>query len=166
MKARGHDAIFLLLFPINSGDPTTQEPTSKPTSVPVTTQTTTKGTTVSPPTSSPTTVEPEDPCDGKNCHRGDCVVNNDDEAECKCDAGWHGDDCNTQDDPTTTTLAPTTIQPDPCENKKCNGTLCKHCTGECVVNDDNEAECVCEHLWEGNNCHNHIGRCTRMLCIN
>ena len=92
-------------------DPTTQKPTSKSTTVPATTKATTKGPTLSPTTSRATTVNPEDPCDGKNCHHGDCVVNNDDEAECKCDAGWHGDDCNTQDDPTTTTLAPTTIQP-------------------------------------------------------
>ena len=122
--------------------------------------TTSKPTTSNPTTQAPTTEtppktsdKPDDPCDGVNCHHGDCVVNDDDETECQCKQGWHGDDCNERDDPTSQAPATTTEKADPCADKNCNNNFqCPHCTGDCIVNDDDEAECVCEEGWAGPQC--------------
>ena len=47
-----------------------------------------------------------DPCFGKNCNHGSCVVNDGGEPECHCNTGWTGEDCNVPDD-----IVPTTLQP-------------------------------------------------------
>ena len=58
-------------------------------------------------------------------------------------------------DPTTTKLEPTTVKPSPCDDKNCNkrAVQCVHCTGECIVNQDEVAECVCEDGWTGDKCN-------------
>ena len=114
-----------------------------------------------------TTTNTNDPCDGLNCHHGDCVVNEDDEAECQCNQGWHGDDCNEKDDDPTTEL-PTTEGPKPSSSSAnpdpvpgpCNVITCKnhgaincqHCTGECIMDDNGDEQCVCDDGWHGDQC--------------
>lgn len=141
--------------------PTSSKPTtSNPTTI--------KPTTIAPPTTNTvkTSDKPDDPCDGVNCHHGDCVVNDDDEAECNCNQGWHGDDCNEKDDDPTTELPttegpkPTTSAtpdpvPGPCNVITCknHGAIqCQHCTGECIMDDNGDEQCVCDDGWHGDQC--------------
>ena len=42
---------------------------------------------------------------------------------------------------------------DPCSERNCSqGTFCEHCTGECDVINNVDAQCVCEVDWAGDNC--------------
>merc|ERR1712110_112576 len=42
--------------------------------------------------------------------------------------------------------------PGPCNVINCSGLQCTHCTGECIMDENSDEQCVCEPGWHGNKC--------------
>ncbi|XP_078349351.1 mucin-like protein [Oculina patagonica] len=123
-----------------------------------------------------------DPCSSRNCSdHGNCTVNNNGTAECVCDPGFEGSNCEI----------------DPCSSLNCsdhgsctvnnNGTAVCDCDpgfeglnceidpcdsldcgvyGDCIVNNNGIAECHCDPGFEGSNCEINIDECNSTPCLN
>jgi EGF domain-containing protein len=69
-----------------------------------------------------------DPCDGVDCSgHGKCKKDNNDQAFCECDQGYHAQGLNCLEDVV-----------DPCEGVGCSGH------GTCVTSNDDQAKCECD----------------------
>ncbi|XP_078352119.1 mucin-like protein [Oculina patagonica] len=124
-----------------------------------------------------------DPCSSLNCSdHGNCTVNNNGTAECVCDPGFEGSNCEIDIDECNST---------PCLNNgtcidginsySCNcsvglfGDICSDdpCAaldcgryGDCMVNNNRTAECHCDPGFKGLNCEININECNAAPCQN
>ncbi len=95
------------------------------------------------------------PCDGVACsNHGTCIVNNNGEASCNCDEGYHVDNSlNCIED---------VVNP-------CDGVDCSN-HGTCIVNNNGEASCNCDegyHADNNLNCiENVVNPCDGVACSN